>query len=431
MTIDLDLAPLRGKKLLAAVSGGADSMCLLTLLTEAGLDVTAAHFEHGIRGEESLRDAAFVEDYCRRHGIPCVVEHGDVPAFAGEQGMSLEQAARQLRYAFLERCAGEIGAELILTAHNLDDSAETLLFNLARGAGAAGLRGIPARRERILRPLLGVSRAQIEAYLLERGIPHVEDSSNREDRFARNLIRHQVMPVMRELNPRFSEAAARAAALTARDEEFLQSLAGDFLRREGQGDSLPLSALRALHPALASRVIRARVPGLSAGHTEAALAFLREDGPAALDLPGVRLQREQGRLFFGTRVFSPLPVRSLADGAELPLPEAGLSLRVELTVYRGEIHDLFKTSFLKYEMIHPDLLCTGRRPGDRIRPLGRGCAKSFKALFQEAGIEIGRRDSIPVIRDSDGPLLLYGLALDERARPLPGDKVWKLTFTEG
>ena len=431
MTIDLDLAPLRGKKLLAAVSGGADSMCLLTLLTEAGLDVTAAHFEHGIRGEESLRDAAFVEDYCRRHGIPCVVEHGDVPAFAGEQGMSLEQAARQLRYAFLERCAGEIGAEFILTAHNLDDSAETLLFNLARGAGAAGLRGIPARRERILRPLLGVSRAQIEAYLLERGIPHVEDSSNREDRFARNLIRHQVMPVLRELNPRFSEAAARAAALTARDEEFLQSLAGDFLRREGQGDSLPLSALRALHPALASRVIRARVPGLSAGHTEAALAFLTEDGPAALDLPGVRLQREQGRLFFGTRVFSPLPVRSLADGAELALPEAGLSLRVEVTVYRGEIHDLFKTSFLKYEMIHPDLLCTGRRPGDRIRPLGRGCAKSFKALFQEAGIEIGRRDSIPVIRDSGGPLLLYGLALDERARPLPGDKVWKLTFTEG
>lgn len=431
MTIDLDLAPLRGKKLLAAVSGGADSMCLLTLLTEAGLDVTAAHFEHGIRGEESLRDAAFVEDYCRRHGIPCVVGHGDVPACAEEQGMGLEQAARQLRYAFLERCADMIGAELILTAHNLDDSAETLLFNLARGAGAAGLRGIPARRERILRPLLGVSRAQIEAYLAERGIPHVEDSSNREDRFARNLIRHQVMPALREINPRFSEAAARAAALAARDEEFLQSLAGDFLRREGQGDSLPLSALRALHPALASRVIRARVPGLSAGHTEAALAFLTEDGPAALDLPGVRLQREQGRLFFGTRVFSPLPVRSLADGAELALPEAGLSLRVELTVYRGEIHDLFKTSFLKYEMIHPDLLCTGRRPGDRIRPLGRGCAKSFKALFQEAGIEIGRRDSIPVIRDSGGPLLLYGLALDERARPLPGDKVWKLTFTEG
>ncbi len=431
MTIDLDLAPLRGKKLLAAVSGGADSMCLLTLLTEAGLDVTAAHFEHGIRGEESLRDLRFVETWCRERGIPCLTGHGDVPAFAGEQGMSLEQAARQLRYAFLERCADMIGAELILTAHNLDDSAETLLFNLARGAGAAGLRGIPARRERILRPLLGVSRAQIEAYLLERGIPHVEDSSNREDRFARNLIRHQVMPALREINPRFSEAAARAAALTARDEEFLQSLAGDFLRGEGQGDSLPLSALRALHPALASRVIRARVSGLSAGHTEAALAFLREDGPATLDLPGVRLQREQGRLFFGARVFSPLPVRSLADGAELPLPEAGLSLRVELTVYRGEIHDLFKTSFLKYEMIHPDLLCTGRRPGDRIRPLGRGCAKSFKALFQEAGIEIGRRDSIPVIRDSGGPLLLYGLALDERARPLPGDKVWKLTFTEG
>ena len=431
MTIDLDLAPLRGRKLLCAVSGGADSMCLLALLLEAGLDVTAAHFEHGIRGEESLRDLRFVEGWCRERGVVCLTGRGDAPAYAEEHGMSLEQAARELRYAFLERCADEIGAERILTAHNLDDNAETLLFNLARGAGTAGLGGIPARRGRILRPLLHVSRAEIEAWLLERGVPHVEDSTNREDRFARNLIRHQVMPVMRKLNPRFPETAARTAALADRDEAYLQSLAEDFLRREGLEDSIALSALRALHPALASRVIRARLPGLSAGHTEAALALLSGDGPAALDLPGGTLRREQGRLFFGKRVFSPLPARPLADGMVLSLEEAGLTLRVEVTEYRGEIHDLFKTSFLKYEMIHPDLLCTGRMPGDRIRPVGRGCAKSFKALFQEAGIEIARRDSVPVIRDELGPLLLYGLALDERARPLPGDKVWKLTFTKG
>ena len=112
------------------------------------------------------------------------------------------------------------------------------------------------------------------------------------------------------------------------------------------------------------------------------------------------------------------------------IPEAGLRIETQFTLYRGEIHDLFKTSFVKYEMIHPDLLCTGRLPGDRIRPAGRGCAKSFKALFQEAGVEIARRASIPVIRDEAGPLLLYGIAMDERALPIPGEKAWKLCFFE-
>ena len=428
--IDLDLTPLRGKKLLAAVSGGADSMCLLHLLAAAGLDVTAAHFEHGIRGEESLRDLHFVESWCREQGIPCLTGHGDAPAYARENGMSLEQAARELRYAFLRRCADEIGAAFILTAHNLDDNAETLLFNLARGSGTAGLCGIPARRAEILRPLLSVSRAEIEAYLKQHHVPHVEDSTNREDVYTRNLIRHRVVPALREVNPRFAEAAARTAALAARDEDFLQSLADAFLKAELTEGGVSLAALRALHPAVASRVIRALVPGLSAGHTELALDFLREDTPASLDLPGCTLRRERGRLFVGSRVWTPLVPRALHDGETVLLPEAGLGLTVEVTTYRGEIHDLFKTSFVKYEMIHPDLLCTGRLPGDRIRPAGRGCAKRFKALFQEAGVEIARRASIPVIRDKAGPLLLYGIAMDERALPSPGEKAWKLCFFE-
>ena len=428
MTIELELSPLRDKKLLAAVSGGADSMCLLMLLTGAGLDVTAAHYEHGIRGEESLRDMRFVEDFCRARHIPCLTGRGDAPGLAAGEGLSLEEAARRLRYAFLESCADAIGADWILTAHNLDDNAETLLMNLTRGA--AGARGIPARRGRILRPLLSVSRAEIESWLEENKIPHIEDSSNAEDTYTRNLIRHRVVPALREINPRFSEAAARACALSARDEEYFQTLASAFLEREYRGGAVPLEKLRALHPAVASRVLRTLLPGLSAAHTEAALAFLGEDGPATLDLPGIDLRRERGRLRIGEGERRRLPERSLTDGVVVDLPEAGLRLRVEMVDYHGEIHDLFKTSFLKYEMIHPGLFCTARRPGDRIRPLGRGCTKRFKALFEEAGIEIMRRDSVPVIRDEEGPLLLYGLALDERARPVPGEKAWKLSFSK-
>ena len=125
--IDLDLTSLRGKKLLAAVSGGADSMCLLHLLHAGGFDVTAAHFEHGIRGEESLRDAAFVEGFCREQGIPFVMGRGDVPAYAAEHGQSLEEAGRELRYAFLARKAEELGCDYIVTAHTRDDLAETLI----------------------------------------------------------------------------------------------------------------------------------------------------------------------------------------------------------------------------------------------------------------------------------------------------------------
>lgn len=405
-------------------------MCLLHLLLGGGFDVTAAHFEHGIRGAESLRDAAFVERWCRERGIPFVLGRGDAPAYAAEKGLSLEQAARELRYAFLTETAEARGAELILTAHTLDDNAETLLFNLVRGSGTAGLAGIPKRRGSILRPLLGVSRAEIEAYLRENAVPHVEDSTNETDDYTRNLLRHRVLPVLEEINPRFPEAAARAAALAARDEEFLGTLAEDFLTRELREDSVPLAALCALHPAVASRVVRRLVPGLSMARVEDVLNFAGGSEYGLLDLPGRTLRREQGRLYLSPAAGTALPPRPLTAGGTLALPEAGLRVSAEIVCYRGEIHDLFKTSFVKYEMIHPDLLCTSRQPGDQIRPVGRGCAKSFKALFQEAGVEIARRASIPVIRDEAGPLLLYGVALDERALPVPGEKAWKLCFSE-
>ena len=428
--IDLSLEELRGKKLLAAVSGGADSMCLLHLLWSRGFDVTAAHFEHGIRGEESLRDAAFVRDYCVEKGIPFVISRADVPAYAKEKGLGLEQAARELRYAFLEETAARLDAERILTAHTLDDNAETLLFNLTRGSGTAGLMGIPKERGPILRPLLGVARAEILAYLEENGVPHVEDSTNETDDYTRNLLRHRVIPVLKAINPRFPEAAARAAFLAERDEALLSSLAEDFLRREYKDGAIALPALRAEHPAVASRVVRALIPGLSMAQVEDVLAFLEGSEYALLDLPGRTLRREQGRLFLDPGRCAPLPARPLVPGETLELKEASLLVTAEIVRYRGEIHDLFKTSFLKCEIVFPDLLCSGRLPGDSIRPVGRGCTKKLSALFKEAGYTQSERDMTPVIRDSAGPLWVRGLALAERAVPKNGDRALKISFSE-
>ncbi len=428
MSIKLDPAPGRGEKLLCAVSGGADSMCLLHLLFSGGYDVTAAHFEHGIRGEESLRDAAFVEGWCREHGVPFVLGHGDAPQYASAHGLSLEEAARELRYSFLFKTAQELGAARILTAHNRDDNAETLLFNLTRGSGAAGLSGIPRKRGLILRPLLGTGRDEIEAYLHENRVPHVEDSTNGSDDYTRNLIRHHLVPLLQEINPRFSEAAARTASLLDRDEDFLSGLAADFLARELKDGSLPLAALKALHPAVASRAVRRLFPGLSMERCEAVLDFCRDSEYGLLELPGHTLRREQGRLYLTPGEEVLIQTRRLRPGESAEIPELGLCVSCALCRYHGEIHDLFKTSYLKYEIVSTGLFLTGRRPGDTIRPKGRGVSKKLSALFKEAGYTRARRDACLILRDENGPLLVRGLAIDERAAPEIGDEAVRVSF---
>ena len=415
-----DALPPRGERVVCAVSGGADSMCLLHLVWSQGYDVIAAHFEHGIRGEESQRDAHFVETWCRKHGIPFVLGHGDAPGYAAENGLSLEEAARELRYDFLYKTAEAYGADRILTAHSLDDNAETLLFNLIRGSGTAGLCGIPQSRGKLLRPLLHVSRAEIEAYLRENEVPHVEDSSNESDDYTRNLIRHRVMPLLKEINPRFPEAAERTARLSERDEAFFSALARAYLGHELKNESLPLESLRALHPAVASRVIRTLFPGLSMERCDAVLDFVRGSEYGLLEIPGRTLRREQGRLYLRGEESVSVPERRLIPGESMELPELGLRIETRECVY------LFKTFYLKYEIVGTDLLCTGRRAGDSIRPKGRGVRKRLSALFKEAGYTRRMRDACLILRDRDGPLFVRGLAVDERAVPEPGERALKI-----
>ena len=428
MSIDLDLSLVAGKKLLCAVSGGADSMCLLHLLKSAGIEVTAAHFEHGIRGEESLRDLNFVRDFCGKNAIPFVFERADVPSYAVQNGMGIEEAARKLRYEFLERSLESLNYDLIATAHNADDNAETMVFNLVRGSGTMGLRGIPRRRGNIVRPLLSVTRAEIEAYLKEKALPHVEDSTNQSDDYTRNLIRHRLIPVMQEINPRFVQAAGRTGELCSRDEACLSQMAEEFIYSYYKAESLPLDKLRALHPAVSSRVLRQLLPGLKMEHVDMLLDFIGESGLGTLNVPGRTLRREQGRLYLCAASYSPLTERRLEIGKALALPECSLVLHSQLCIYSGEVNDLFKTSYLKYEMIGSNLRITSRREGDKLRPIGRGCTKSLKALFMERKYSQQERDCCPIIRDDSGPLLVYGIAADERTAPAPGDKALKLIF---
>lgn len=427
------ILPEDAQRILCAVSGGADSVCLLHLLAalapQRGFALCAAHYEHGLRGKESLRDAEFVEQICRGLGVELVTEHGDVSGYAAEHGMGTEEAARELRYAFLQRAAERLNCDYIATAHNADDNAETMLFNLARGTGTKGLQGIPYRRGNIIRPLLNVTRAEIEQFLSENGIEHVEDSTNASDDYSRNLIRHRVVPVLRGINPGFANAAARTAELLAQDDDFITGTARDFIGHEFDGESMSAEALSKLHVAVASRVVRLLWDrSLSRGHVEAVLALADGNGLAFADVPGGRIRREQGRLYFEEAAATvpehvSIPERAIVLGETLHVPEAGIKISTFFAKYSEEVYCLFKTYCLKCESICGSLVCTGRRPGDRLSLAERGCTKTLKQLFTEKHMTQRERDMTVVLRDDRGVVAALGLGVDKRVRPQAGDRV--------
>lgn len=401
--------------ILCAVSGGVDSMYLLCRLRELGYDVIAAHFNHRLRGEESERDERFVADFCAENGIRCIVGNGDVAAYARENALGIEETARKMRYDFLEKTAAELSAGCIATAHTANDNAETMLFNLARGTGLRGLGGIPPARGNIVRPMLAVTRVQAEAYLAERGIPHVDDSTNAHDDYARNRIRHAAVPVLETVNAGFIENAARCAARLRADEAFLSALAEEHIARHG-ADAASLAALA--EPVAARVVMQLAGTALSAKHI-AAVLYVAAHGGAA-DIPGGRVRREGGVLVFGAEERKSLPEREVKPG-ETALPEAHLTLRCTEKITAECVHRPFTTFFFSSDKICGKLYVTARRAGDRLRPAGRGCTKTLKQLFLENGVEAARRDAWPVLRDERGVLAVYGLAVDENALARPSE----------
>lgn len=411
--MNTDLLPREGL-ILCAVSGGMDSMYLLCRLRELGYFVAAAHYNHGIRGGESDRDETFVREFCAGEGIPFCAEKGDAAAYAAAQGLSVEDGARKLRYAFLEKTAREAGAAVIATAHTAEDNAETLLLNLVRGTGLRGLGGIPPVRGNIVRPMLEVTRAEIESYMAGRNIPHVEDSTNAMDIYARNRIRHEVMPVLKGLNPAFVRTAGRTAELLRRDGECLDAMAERFVAEYRRDNALPVKALMDLPEAVRTRAVR-RMGGetLSAVQTEAVLA-LQPGG--VTDVSRMRVGRTRDRLVFGVRMAEPIPERELVPGEWTEIPEAGLKVRLRegMTEEEPSAHGEYTTFSFSCEHIYGTITIASRREGDRFRPAGRGCAKSLKQLFMENDIPAWERDAVPVLRDEKGVLFVWGIGPDER-----------------
>ncbi|MDR0447021.1 MAG: tRNA lysidine(34) synthetase TilS [Oscillospiraceae bacterium] len=444
-----DMLP-RGATIIAAVSGGADSTALLAALCELApardLIIHAAHFDHRLRGEESDRDREFVLRLCKRLGVSCHVGYGDTRALASSRGGGLEDAARELRYEFFAELSGGAqfgGRARVAVAHTADDNAETMLFNLARGSGTRGLAGIPPVRGNIIRPMLSVTRADVNAFLSERGLEHAEDSTNADEAYSRNAIRHKAVPVLREINPRFAPHALRAAELLREDDEYLTALALDFIAARCDNGIASTTELLSLPRPVASRVVMALSGGrLRSAHIDAIFSLCRaSSGTARLSIPGGDVTRLYDRLVFGgAEAASSLPTLfpEYENPVDAPAPRLRISLRDAVAAtdakafYKAseKINKRFTVFMFKKSEVCGRIVVRPRAAGDSIKILGGKITKSLKKLFIEKKIPASRRELIPIIADALGPLAVYGVAVGARAAFSADDDVIELRFEE-
>ncbi len=445
-----------------ALSGGADSRLLLELTVRAVLArgdkvaacVRAAHMNHGIRGEEADRDEAFCRAECEKLGVPLTVERVDIPAMARADGQSVETAARAARYDFLVRMMKDAGFAALLTAHNADDQLETVLFHLIRGSGTRGMIGIPADRPlgetlsdgtplMVFRPLLTWSRQAILEGIAELGLSYVTDSTNTDDTYIRNCLRHKVIPLLEEIAaPGIpQDGAVRLGQAAREDEDTLTAIAADRYAAAQTPEGLPVAAVAAEPPAIAKRMLRlayaeylgmALTPErtLTSYHLETVLALCREgkNGQVSHPLPiHTRAEIHGGKL-----IFAPCTPPVLQPKKALrPLPmgvtvwnEAFPRITVEVASSEAPLPavddaEVFATAFFPMAL-SATLTARGREPGDVI--LSHGMTKKLKKLICDKHIPMNLRDCLPLVCLDDGTPLWYpGVAYrDEYPAPQDG-----------
>jgi tRNA(Ile)-lysidine synthase len=402
----------KGDKIVCAVSGGADSMALLfamyLLRDKLGITLSAAHFNHNLRGMESDCDEQFVREFCDRYEIELFVGTGRVTA--GEKG--LEAAARDARYDFFGTLPGKIA-----TAHTANDNAETVLLHLLRGTGLKGLGAIAPVRNNLIRPMLSVTRQEVLAFLEEYHISFREDSSNGTDQFLRNRLRHHVMPLLEGENPRLAENLSAMALRLRQDEAALEQITANH--------PTDVSSLRGASPAIRSRVLEkflkdSGVKEPEAEHIAQAEALVFSGKPSArAQFPGeVTITRRYGELVAQTAE-TPLDTAALCCPGTLTLSH----FRVECTAAR----EIINTAEVFTVACNGPIIVRCRRSGDEIRlPGGK---KSLKKLFIDRKIPAARRMQIPVLADDRGVLAVYGLGvdIDRSARELPA---WQIRIVE-
>lgn len=410
-----------GERVLVALSGGADSTAALLALLELGYSVRAFHLNHCLRGAEADRDEQFCRSLCDELQIPLTISKVDVSAEAARRGEGIELAARQIRYDALRAVAD---GDKIATAHNADDVVETVLFRLARGTGPGGLIGIPPVRDDLIRPLIYVTRQEIEIFLSEKNQSYVTDSTNADVCYTRNRIRHHVVPELRTINPALSSAVMRLCTILGQDNAYMEQTAIVSLTRAAcDNGRWCVDTLRSEHPAVLSRALRkmaeqAGVPmkDFTAQHIASLVELIQAEAPSgACSLPhGFTAHREYDKVYISKET-----AMQFRSKVSLTVPYNGWIWddSVHLSIRRLEKNEVFYKSFNTFYVdcgtICYDTLCVRTRlSGDRIRLTAYGGSKALKKLMIDRKIPRLQRDKLAVLADENGVIAVEGIGVD-------------------
>lgn len=423
-----------GERVVCALSGGADSVamthCLLSLAEELQIEVTAAHYNHCLRGEASEADEAFVRRLCASWGLELVCGRGDVAENAARTGRSIEEAARHLRYDFLLSQPG-----VVAVAHNADDQVETVLLNVLRGTGLRGLAAMQPRQERVVRPVLTVTRGEIEAYLQAEHLPHREDHTNGEDEALRNRLRHHVIPLLQAENPSLSATVARMTGLLRQDEAYLEEQTRQLLELAKRPGGWDCRILQTAPPVLRSRAVRQllTIPKPSMAHVRAVEKLLEDtDGSASADLSGgFRAVREYGLLRLERADTPPAwELLELHPGETGYIPALNLEVSMNGPVILEKKPDSRYTFAVKYDMMkaNPVVWIRPRKQGDTLHLPGG--TRTVKRLMIDRKIPASQRGLLPVVETENGVAAVFGLDADCLQAANPGEAVWIIQFKE-
>jgi tRNA(Ile)-lysidine synthase len=419
-----------GDKIIAACSGGPDSLVLVDILHKLKdricFQLAVAHVDHMFRGEESAADAQFVKTFCQQRELLCCVTAINVPQYLSEHGGSPEDIGRQLRYRYLRDIAADWGGAQIATGHHRDDQAETLLLHLFRGSGGSGLSGIKPKRNGIIRPLLGLTRQEIEEYCRKAGLEPRLDSTNQSLRYLRNRIRLSVIPRLEaELGISLREPLCRTAQILAEQQNYFETIVQTLWPAIAceRDDAAFISVERLLeqHIAVKRLIFRKLIEkkqdnltGITFHHVEK-LIEMAEFWPVGskLDLPGgLRAERGYDSIRLGRRGFS---VKAGIEPPGVPLSVPGVTAISQLGLcVKAELHSVLpqclepETAVFDFSLLHQPLYVRTRQSGDRFYPQGMQGGKKLKDFFIDKKIARNLRDSIPIFCDSKGIIFWIG-----------------------
>jgi len=420
-----------------AVSGGIDSVALLDILaslrSELHIALTILHLNHGIRGKEAARDQRFVQELSDRYSLPYLGKEVDVPAYRKENSLSLQEAARELRYLFFDQAMDTLDLDKVAIGQTADDQAETVLMRLIRGGGARGLKGIPPVRGRYIRPLTEVWRAELLQYARHKRLSFVQDSSNLKNDYLRNRIRRELLPALGGYNPSIKHRLLHLAEVLGEDESYLEGIAQEIAKgivKAGEEVSIPIPSLISLPAALQARVMQHAFALLSSGsileypHIKGIKDLIqRGGGSKRMILPGgYWAMKSYDNLVLGKEGEPP---QGMAGEIELAIPGRTrldkLGVELEATIAKGSPDPPADpdAAYIDYHRLALPLRARSFRPGDSFIPLGMKGRKKLKNFFIDLKIPRAERLKIPLVISGNDICWVAGLRIDERFKILP------------